>query len=76
MGRPVEQKVNLFSSSLPRYASLLLVALLVSCLMLAPGVESWLAKVPFCEESTGIVGKTFSSVSSSLGVNAPAVKVT
>ena len=51
-------------------------ALLVSCLMLAPGVESWLAKVPFCEESTGIVGKTFSSVSSSLGVNAPAVKVT
>lgn len=57
------------------YASLLLVALLVSCLMLAPGVESWLAKVPFCEESTGIVGKTFSSVSSSLGVNAPAVKV-
>ena len=53
-----------------------MVTLLVSCLMLAPGVESWLAKVPFCEESTGIVGKTFSSVSSSLGVNAPAVKVT
>ena len=44
--------------------------------MLAPGVESWLAKVPFCEESTGIIGKTISSVSGNLGINAPAVKVT
>jgi len=33
------------------YGLLLLVTLVLSCLMLAPGIQDWLAKVPFCEES-------------------------
>ncbi len=35
------------------YALLLLVTVAVSCVMLAPGVQGWLTKVPFCEESVG-----------------------
>jgi len=31
------------------YALVLLFAVLISCLMLAPGVDSWLQKLPFCE---------------------------
>ena len=33
------------------YGLLLLVTVVLSCLMLAPGVQEWLTKVPFCEES-------------------------
>jgi len=37
------------------YALILLATLVVSCLMLTPGVESWLTRVPFCAESAGLV---------------------
>jgi len=33
------------------YGLLLLVTVVLACLMLAPGVQDWLTKVPFCEES-------------------------
>ena len=33
------------------YGLLLLLTLVLACLMLAPGVQDWLTKVPFCEES-------------------------
>ena len=33
------------------YALILLVTLILSCLMLTPGVQSWLQSMPFCEES-------------------------
>eukprot|EP00095_Tigriopus_kingsejongensis_P010397 snap_masked-scaffold1565_size35505-processed-gene-0.0 protein:Tk10397 transcript:snap_masked-scaffold1565_size35505-processed-gene-0.0-mRNA-1 annotation:"hypothetical protein DAPPUDRAFT_303430" len=39
------------------YALILLFTLVVSCLMLAPGVQDWLTKVPFCEESTTTMGQ-------------------
>ncbi len=39
------------------YAVILLVTLVVSCLMLAPGVQEWLTKVPFCEESQSTISK-------------------
>ena len=39
------------------YAVILLLTLIVSCIMLAPGVQSWLTNVPFCDnyepDSTG-----------------------
>lgn len=31
------------------YALVLLVTVVISCIMLAPGVETWLNKSPFCE---------------------------
>jgi len=31
------------------YALVLLVTVIISCIMLAPGVEAWLNKLPFCE---------------------------
>ena len=33
------------------YGLLLLVTVVLACLMLAPGVQDWLTRVPFCEES-------------------------
>jgi len=36
------------------YGLLLLATLVVSCFMLAPGIQDWLAKVPFCEESNSV----------------------
>ena len=33
------------------YGLLLLLTVVLACLMLAPGVQDWLTKVPFCEES-------------------------
>ena len=32
------------------YALVLLVTVVISCIMLAPGVETWLNKSPFCEQ--------------------------
>lgn len=34
------------------YALVLLATVVISCIMLAPGVESWLNKLPFCEPTT------------------------
>lgn len=34
------------------YALVLLFTVVISCIMLAPGVESWLNKLPFCEPTT------------------------
>ena len=31
------------------YAFVLLVTVVIACIMLAPGVETWLNKLPFCE---------------------------
>ncbi len=39
------------------YALVLLVTVVISCIMLAPGVENWLTKVPFCDTSTSVMGK-------------------
>ena len=33
------------------YALVLLVTVVISCIMLAPGVETWLNKSPFCEQT-------------------------
>lgn len=35
------------------YALVLLITVVISCIMLAPGVESWLNKLPFCEPTGG-----------------------
>ena len=47
------------------YGLLLLVTVIISCIMLAPGVRDLLTKVPFCEESPTLIsrlleGKNFS----------------
>ena len=47
------------------YGLLLLVTVIISCIMLAPGVQDLLTKVPFCEESPTLIsrlleGKNFS----------------
>jgi len=39
------------------YALILLLTLIVSCVMLTPGVHSWLTSVPFCAESASVVTK-------------------
>ena len=39
------------------YGLLLLLTVVISCLMLAPGVEEWLTKVPFCDNSNTVTGK-------------------
>ena len=39
------------------YALLLLVTVIVSCIMLAPGVQGWLTKLAFCEESTSTISQ-------------------
>lgn len=39
------------------YALILLFTLVISCIMLAPGVQDHLTKVPFCEESTTTLGR-------------------
>jgi len=39
------------------YALILLVTVVVSCIMLAPGVQNWLTKVPFCDQSTATIAK-------------------
>ena len=31
------------------YAFVLLITVVIACIMLAPGVETWLNKLPFCE---------------------------
>jgi len=44
------------------YGLLLLVTVVISCLMLAPGVQEWLTKVPFCEESPNVISKFIKAV--------------
>jgi len=44
------------------YGLLLLVTVIVSCLMLAPGIQEWLTKVPFCEESPNLFSQVFKAV--------------
>jgi len=39
------------------YGLLLLLAVVISCIMLVPGVQEWLAKVPFCEESHSVTSE-------------------
>lgn len=39
------------------YALILLLTVVVSCIMLAPGVQGWLTKVPFCDENTSTLGR-------------------
>lgn len=39
------------------YAGLLLATVIMSCLMLAPGVQTWLTKVPFCAEADTMTAK-------------------
>merc|ERR1712038_222424 len=53
------------------YGLLLLVTVLISCLMLAPGVQEWLTKVPFCQESTSMTSKIMDTIqhySSEVGI--------
>jgi len=44
------------------YGLLLLVTVILSCLMLAPGVQEWLTKVPFCEESPTFASKFLETI--------------
>ena len=46
------------------YGLLLLVTLVISCVMLAPGVQDLLTKVPFCEESPTLMSKILNGVGS------------
>ena len=45
------------------YGLLLLVTVIISVIMLAPGVQDLLTKVPFCEESQSLASKFLSGVS-------------
>jgi len=44
------------------YGLLLLVTVVISCLMLAPGIQDWLTQVPFCQESTSVTSKMMDTI--------------
>jgi len=44
------------------YGLLLLLTVVLSCLMLAPGVQDWLTKVPFCEESPTLTSQFLAKI--------------
>lgn len=48
------------------YGLLLLLTVVISCVMLAPGVEDWLVKVPFCEESNTVTSKIVNALNSAV----------
>ena len=48
------------------YALVLLVTVVLSCIMLAPGVESWLNKLPFCEPTTPTDQSQFNNIQKAL----------
>jgi len=53
------------------YGLLLLVTVILSCLMLAPGIQEWLTKVPFCKESTSVTSQlmdTIQGMSENVGI--------
>lgn len=55
------------------YGFLLLVTLVVSCLMLAPGIQDWLTKLPFCEESHSVTSAVMQKMAD-LGVTSVQIK--
>ncbi|XP_023342465.1 serine incorporator 1 isoform X2 [Eurytemora carolleeae] len=55
------------------YGFLLLVTLVVSCLMLAPGIQDWLTKLPFCEESHSVTSAMMQKMAD-LGVTSVQIK--
>ncbi len=56
------------------YAGILLFTLVLACLMLAPGVQQWLTKVPFCEESETTLGKALKAIPGAIGGDAVKIK--
>jgi len=51
------------------YGLLLLVTVIISCIMLAPGVQDILTKVPFCEESPTLISRLLEGVGDVSGIH-------